>query len=145
MVVAFTLQSRPQRRPLGLSKVFASVAAAAALIASDDSATAAFQGLSRPSVDRLPKRFCLVWCNLEDGSLSTVQNMSPLESDQSNDFRSLLKDEPKSSPPFVSWNWMGTSLLATLAALMIMVAVYWNQGRRLVYGVAIRTHACLVL
>lgn len=69
MLVALTLQTRLWRRPLRLSDDPASIAAAAALIASDDSAAVAFQGPGRTSVDSIRKRLQFVWCNLKDGSL----------------------------------------------------------------------------
>lgn len=135
MLAALALQTRLQRRPLGLSDDPASIAAAAALIASDDSAAAGFQGVGRASVDSIRKRLRLVWCNLEDGSLRAalpdplLQDSSAPESDQSSDVESFPKDKGESSSPSILKLWMGLLLLATLVAVIATLAVLYRLSQ----------------
>lgn len=135
MLAALTLQTRPQRRPLCLSDDPASVAATAALVASDDSTTAAFRGLGRASVDSIRKRLRLVWCNLEDGSLRTalpdplLQDSSAPGSDQSSGVESFPEGNPENSAPSILKIWMGMLLLATLVAVIAVLAVLYRLSQ----------------
>lgn len=135
MLVALTLRSRLQRRPLCLSNDPASIAAAAVLIASDDSAAAAFQGLGRASADSIRKQLRLVWCNLEDGSLRAalpdplLQDLSAPWSSQSSVLESIPNEKRKSSAPSILRVWMGVSLLATLVAVIAVLAVLYRLSQ----------------
>ncbi|KAL1847264.1 hypothetical protein Daus18300_013999 [Diaporthe australafricana] len=135
MLAVVTRHARLRRRPLCLSDDPASIAAATALVASDDSATAAFRGLSRASGQQIRKRLRLVWCNIEDGSLSAalpdplLQDLSTPRSDQSSSTGCLVKDEQKTSAPSILRIWMGTLLLTTLVVLIALLTVLYRVSQ----------------
>lgn len=135
MLAALTLQTRLQRRPLCLSDEPASVAAAAALIASDESMPEAFQGLGRASADSIHRRLRLVWCNLEDGSLSAalpdplLQDSSAPGSVQSSGKESPPENKRKSSAPSILKIWLGILLLTTLVAVIAVLAILYRLSK----------------
>ncbi|KUI61541.1 hypothetical protein VP1G_08710 [Cytospora mali] len=144
-LVFILFKSRLQRRPLGLHCDPATIAAATSLIASDSSSRMVFSGKSRSSGEYITKSLRHVWWNFENGSLRATL-LDPLlragESSSSGSIRGSEKetqgkDEMNESAPTILRIWMGLSLLATLIALIAVLAALYILSQT----VELRQHA----